>query len=191
MCVYIYIVVEDIINRISGLRYINNIRIKRRMAELTLVSEEGTQVKVPQDIMKHSKLIETVLQDGSAEDPIPLPKVKKATLDKVIEFCEHYKDIDMPAPERPIKATYIDDWLDDWLRKYLEINQNDLFALIEAANYLDIKGLFDLACSSCAFKIKGKKAEEIREQFGIDKDLNPEEEKEINEFFQWAEDLWG
>lgn len=41
----------------------------------------------------------------------------------------------------------------------------------KAANFLDIKGLFDVACKTIAKMIKGKSAQEIREIFDIENDL--------------------
>ena len=60
-----------------------------------------------------------------------------------------------------------------------------LFAL-QAANYLDIKGLLDLTCQTVADMIKGKTPEEIRKTFNIKNDFTPEEEEEVRRENQWA-----
>lgn len=39
--------------------------------------------------------------------------------------------------------------------------------MLQAANYLNIKGLLDLTCSTVAQMIKGKTPEEIRKTFNI------------------------
>ncbi|KAL6211982.1 hypothetical protein ACLB2K_017205 [Fragaria x ananassa] len=57
---------------------------------------------------------------------------------------------------------------------------------IRAANFLDIKGLLDLTAQAVADMIKGKNAEEIREQFNIKNDYTPEEEEEVRRENQWA-----
>lgn len=57
---------------------------------------------------------------------------------------------------------------------------------IQAANYLNIKGLLDLACQTVADMIKGKTPEEIRKTFNIKNDFTPEEEEEIRRENQWA-----
>lgn len=60
---------------------------------------------------------------------------------------------------------------------FIEIeNLEELFDIILAANYLDIKSLLDLACAKVAILIKGKTPEEIRQTFNIPNDFTPEEE---------------
>lgn len=61
----------------------------------------------------------------------------------------------------------------------------------QAANYLNIKGLFDLTCQTVAGMIKGKTPEEIRQTFNINNDFTPEEEEEVRKENQWAFDLSG
>lgn len=53
-----------------------------------------------------------------------------------------------------------------------ELDQNVLFELVLAANYMDVKSLLDLTCAKVASMIKGKTTEEIRKNFG----MAPEEE---------------
>ena len=44
----------------------------------------------------------------------------------------------------------------------MDVDQELLFELILAANYMDIKPLLDLTCATVASMIKGKTPEEIR-----------------------------
>jgi S-phase kinase-associated protein 1 len=57
---------------------------------------------------------------------------------------------------------------------------------LQAANYLNIKGLLDLTCQTVADMIKGKTPEEIRKTFNIKNDFTPEEEEEVRRENQWA-----
>lgn len=68
-------------------------------------------------------------------------------------------------------------------------NNETLFNLTLAANYLDIKPLLDLCCARIASFIKGKTPEEIRTNLGIVVDFTPEEEAQVREENAWAEDL--
>uniref|UniRef100_A0A453M755 SKP1 component dimerisation domain-containing protein n=1 Tax=Aegilops tauschii subsp. strangulata TaxID=200361 RepID=A0A453M755_AEGTS len=70
--------------------------------------------------------------------------------------------------------------------EFIKVDQNTLFDLILAANYLNIKGLLDLTCQTVADMIKGKTPEEIRKTFNIKNDFTPEEEAEIRRENQWA-----
>ena len=58
---------------------------------------------------------------------------------------------------------------------FLQVDQQTLFALILAANYLDIKGLLHVTCGKVAEMMKGKKPEEIRKIFNIKNDLEDQQ----------------
>lgn len=53
------------------------------------------------------------------------------------------------------------------------------YLLLQAANYLDIKGLLDVTCKTVANMIKGKTPEEIRKTFNIKNDFTPAEEEQV------------
>mmetsp|Transcript_6882 Transcript_6882/g.874 ORF Transcript_6882/g.874 Transcript_6882/m.874 type:complete len:84 (+) Transcript_6882:248-499(+) len=80
------------------------------------------------------------------------------------------------------------DVVPSWDSAFVDIEQEVLFELILAANYLDIKPLLDLTCAKVASMIKGKSPEEIRRTFGIENDFTPEEEAQIREENRWAEE---
>ena len=78
--------------------------------------------------------------------------------------------------------------VDVWDAKYVDIEQELLFELILAANYMDIKPLLDLTCATVASMIKGKTPEEIRRTFNIANDFSPEEEAQVREENKWCEE---
>ena len=57
-----------------------------------------------------------------------------------------------------------------------------------AANYLDCPGLLNLSCKKVAFMIKGKTPQEIRDTFGIENDLTPEELEQIKKGNEWCDE---
>lgn len=61
------------------------------------------------------------------------------------------------------------------------MGRRTLFHVILAANYLNIKDLFDLGCQTVADTITDKNTDEIRALFGIRNDFTPEEEEEIRQ----------
>jgi S-phase kinase-associated protein 1 len=78
--------------------------------------------------------------------------------------------------------------ISEWDKSFMKVEQDLLFEIILAANYMDIKGLLDLGCQTVANMIKGKSPEEIRETFNIKNDFTPEEEEQIRRENEWAED---
>lgn len=119
---------------------------------------------------------------------VPLPNVTAPILRKVIEWATHHKDDPVPpVDEEEVRDRRTDD-IPAWDQEFLKVDQGTLFELIQAANYLDIKGLLDVTCKTVANMIKGKTPEEIRKTFNITNDFTPEEEKAIREENRWAEE---
>lgn len=119
---------------------------------------------------------------------IPLPNVKSRVLGKVIEFCEHFLEEPMTEIEKPLKSRNMADVVQQWYANFIDVEQDLLFELILAANYMDIKPLLDLTCATVASMIKGKNPEGIRSTFNIVNDFSPEEEAQVREENKWCED---
>lgn len=119
---------------------------------------------------------------------------------QVLEYCEHHRGEPLPTPDSEAnqdetrkRTTDIN----EWDQKFITVDQEMLFEIILAANYLDIKSLLcvallyllcvlcawrlillcsDVGCKTVANMIKGKTPEEIRKLFNIVNDFTPEEE---------------
>lgn len=68
--------------------------------------------------------------------------------------------------------------------------QDTLFELILAANFMNVQPLLDLTCAAVAAMSKGKTQEELKVLFRVANDLTvftPEQEAEIREQNAWAE----
>ena len=75
-----------------------------------------------------------------------------------------------------------------WDRNFVKVDDETLFNLMLAANYLDIKPLLDLTCKTVADEIKGKPPEDIRARFNI----KPEfvlEELPTAKLIEWIEEF--
>ena len=107
---------------------------------------------------------------------------------KVIEYLEHYKTEVMTEIEKPLKSANMHEVVQEWYANYVTVEQDIIFELILAANYLDIKPLLDLTCATVASMIKGKTPEEIRKVFNIVNDFTPEEEAQVREENKWCEE---
>ena len=102
--------------------------------------------------------------------------MKRPILEKVIEFCRHIKDNVAPEIEKPLRSTDMATVVDAWYANYINLDQEMLFELIMASNYLEIKPLVELSCAKVASMIKNKSIKEIRQFFSIVNDFTPEEE---------------
>ena len=159
--------------------------------DLTLTSSDGEDIKVQKDVAERSLLIKNMvadLGDEAVEEAIPIANVNAAVLRKVVEWCEHHK-ADPPAPaedDSDVRKKTTD--IEEWDQKFMQVDQEMLFEIILAANYLDIKQLLDVGCKTVANMIKGKSPEEIRKTFNIQNDFTPEEEDQIRRENEWAEE---
>ncbi|WAQ88480.1 hypothetical protein PtA15_9A607 [Puccinia triticina] len=156
---------------------------------VVLVTSDGEQFTIDREVAIRSVLIKNMIEDvGESDNPIPLPNVSASVLKKVIEWCEHHKKDPEPSTEDPDDARKRATEISDWDTKFINVDQEMLFEIILAANYLDIKPLLDVGCKSVANMIKGKQPDEIRKLFNITNDFTPEEEAQIKKENEWAED---
>ncbi len=155
------------------------------MNKVTLVSNDQQEFQVEKDIVLQSILVKNMLEDIDQEDTpvIPLPNIKGTTLKKVLEYCEHHR-YDEPLSEDDDKfdVKRINNIVSEWDKTFINsidsIEGEELFEIILAANYLDIRSLLDLGCKTVADKLKGKSPQEIRDLFGIENDLETENAEE-------------
>uniref|UniRef100_A0A6T9E8N6 Uncharacterized protein n=1 Tax=Noctiluca scintillans TaxID=2966 RepID=A0A6T9E8N6_NOCSC len=156
---------------------------------LKLKSSQGEVFEVEPEVACMSTLIKNMVDDSGTDEEIPLPNVKTAVLSKVIDYCKYHKDNPAEEIQKPLKSTIlVECGVSEWDAEYVNIDQEVLFEIILAANYLDIKSLLDLTCAKVASLIKGKTTEEIRKQFNIVNDFTPEEEAQVREENRWCED---
>lgn len=155
---------------------------------LTLCSAEGDKYPIKKSVAVQSELVKTMWEGDKDEKDIPLPNVKGPTLKKVVEFMEYHKENATKEIEKPLKSANMHEVVPEWDANFVETDQETLFELILAANYMDIKPLLDLTCAKVASMIKGKTPEEIRKRFNIQNDFTPEEEEAVRAENKWAEE---
>lgn len=97
-------------------------------------------------VANQSILLKNMLEDlGDTDDnPIPLQNVSSKILQKVIEYAEHHQD----DPPVTTDDTSSSDNILEWDKEFINVEQDILFDIIMAANYLDIKPLLDLGCKT-------------------------------------------
>ncbi|XP_062023934.1 SKP1-like protein 1A [Rosa rugosa] len=152
--------------------------------KLTLTSFDGDKFEIREAVALESQTIKHMVEDGCADNEIPLPNVSSSILAKVIEYCNRH--VEDKESKNEDNKTDQEEYLKKFDAEFVKVDQGVLFDLILAANYLNIKGLLDLTCQTVADMIKGKTPEEIRKTFNIKNDFTPEEEEEVRRENQWA-----
>jgi len=160
--------------------------------QVKLVSQEGKTFEVEKRVAEMSELVKSMISEDSDsesdQDEIPLPNVTSQTLTKVLEFCEHHCAEPLCEIEKPLTSASMSDVVQAWYAKFVDVERDALFELIAAANYLDIKPLFNLTTATLALLMRGKDVEGLRATFGIENDFTPEEEAMVREENKWCEE---
>ena len=128
--------------------------------EVTLISNDQEEFIIESEVAEKSEIIKNVILDSS-DSRIPLPDIDGKTLSYVVDYLNS--------------------------GQFPEVDTTDLFSIILASNYLDIKELLDIACEKVATMIKGKTPDEIRKKFNVENDFNLEEEENIKKENEWSE----
>ena len=148
-------------------------------------------IELPTRVACQSVTIKNMLDDfgGETETPIPLHNVAAKILTKVVAYCTYHDANPTPVvAEGDAKKQDPDGGILPWDKDFCNVDKETLFALILAANYLDIKPLLDVTCKTVANMIKGKTPEEIRKTFNIKNDFTPEEEEKVRKENEWCEE---
>ncbi|OEL14234.1 SKP1-like protein 11 [Dichanthelium oligosanthes] len=183
---------------------------EKATAMITLISSDNERFEVPEAAANLSQTVRHMIEDGCTDGGIPLPNVTSNILAKVLEYCNKHAPASAEATAgtsssdaapasaegeaaesssaaAAASATASKD-LESFDKAFIDVDQATLYDLLLAANYLDVKGLLNIACQKVADMIKGKSVQEIRRTFNIQNDFTPEEEEEIRKENAWAFD---
>jgi S-phase kinase-associated protein 1 len=153
-------------------------------------SDEKVQ-PVEIEVARVSATLKNMLENCAGGDtdpkPIELQKVDSATFEKVVEWCKHH--VGDPNVDKDIELDEDDDydfpdWDEDWIES---LEEERLFAVILAADYLDIKMLLDLGSKRVANILKSLSVPEIRKKYNLVNDFTPEEEERLRKEFDFGE----
>ncbi|KAG2302030.1 hypothetical protein Bca4012_060359 [Brassica carinata] len=149
--------------------------------KITLTSSDGHTFTVDEAVAREFEIVGHMLEDGCTGSNIPITTVDGKILAKVIEYCtKHVQAGNVEGNEEAKKN------LEEFDKKVVDEDMDTVFALILAANYLNVKGLLDIACQKVADRIKDKQPEEVRKIFNVENDFSPEEEEAVRKENAWA-----
>ena len=128
---------------------------------LTLISKEGEQFRVPPDFAEMCILVQNMLEGNGNDfsEEVPLPTVSSEQLRKIIEYCQLHNyqkaqtDLVFPLPSK-VPSEFISDARE--LAFIEQFNEEQLIDMIAATNFMHIPALFELCCAMIAASLKGK-----------------------------------
>jgi len=134
---------------------------------LKLTSKDGKSFDVDRKNAFISTLVKTGLDTDASATEVPIPGVKSEILEEVIKYMNHHKGTEPPIIEKPLRSKVMKDVCkDSWDAEFIDKigdNRQQLYDLILAANYMDIKSLLHLGCAKVASLIKGQPLEKIKD----------------------------
>jgi S-phase kinase-associated protein 1 len=136
-------------------------------ATITLRSKEGVANQLPKRDAMLSNLVKTSVEQDSEATEIPVPSVRQDILRRVVEYLRHHQGKEPPLPEKPLRSKNMKEtcaghpWDADFIDA-IAVKRQDLYDLILAANYMDIKSLLHLGCAKVASLVRGVPLDQIK-----------------------------
>ncbi|KAL2331019.1 hypothetical protein Fmac_018600 [Flemingia macrophylla] len=147
--------VEDL--KMDMLRIVEEEEIKK----IRLKTSDEATFEVEPSILKEMKRVQSLINTEAIDTSvaIPLPNITSRNLSRIIDFCWEHQ--------------YNTENLEEFKGRFLKsLNHQELKELLLAANYLNIKTLFDFLCNSFTDLIQNESPEFIRDFFNILNDTN-------------------
>ena len=149
------------------------------LRKLTLYSKDHQSFLLTKEAAASSDLLRTMMEGDPDASEVQLFHIDSLVVRKVIDYLEYHRTVPPRAIEKPISSTSMADLVDAYDCAYIEVEQELLFRLLLAANYLHVKPLIALCCAKFASLIKNKTPEQIKATFGIRGDCSAQEEADI------------
>lgn len=152
-----------------------------------IISISGEKILCNEPFLKYSKLFSDLLEkDENEEDMVISVSQESYIINSCMNFCECYDNDQFDVPEKPLVSSNIYDILPKWCGDLLNIPNEEIFKLMNAANFLIIDMLINATCVKIATLLKDKNCEEIRAIFNIEDDFTEEEKKEFIKNNSWV-----
>ena len=150
--------------------------------KVILTSSDEQKFEIDIESTKLSETLIGLIDNNNPDQTIPLTDVKSDILKKIVEYLTHYKGVEPKSIPKPLPSSNLSDSIDEWEINFINgIELDNLYDLINGANYMTINSLVDLASAKIASLIKDRTVEEMRTMLNIKCDLSEEELKKLEE----------
>jgi len=138
---------------------------------IKLTSKDQESIEIEKKFAFISKLVKTSLDTDNQSTEVPIPGVAAEILQLVCDYMNHHRGVEPACIEKPLRSKLMKDvckdaWDADYIDKIGE-NRQQLYDVILAANYMDIKSLLHLGCAKVASLIKGQPLDKIKEILAV------------------------
>lgn len=138
---------------------------------LKLVSSDNKKFDIEKKSAFISKLVKTSVENDATATEVPIPSAKSEILELVVSYMQHHGGVEPPIIEKPLRSKVMKDVCNDkWDADFIDSigdQRQQLYDVILAANYMDIKSLLHLGCAKVASLIKGQPLEKIKDILAV------------------------
>jgi S-phase kinase-associated protein 1 len=134
------------------------------MSIITIQSSDNHEfIEVEEKLARMSKTISNMIDEMNSDSDHPLlfHNINSRILTKIFDYCKYYEENHKPDED------YKTAEFTPWQKEFCNMDNEILFQLIVAANFLEIRPLLAITCRTVASMVKGKTIFEIRDQFRI------------------------
>jgi len=167
------------------------------MAIVKLVCSDGKVIEEDMEVMKIAQVVKDITDDFGDDFMISVD-YDYDVIEKVIQYCKHhYKDQKTEWDVEDLDSNNISDW-DAQFADFDAMGNKLFFAILKAANFLGIKGLFDLTSKVVANRIKKRIMEyprdmvtfcdKLNSDYSIVNDFSSQEIQNIVTEIEWTYD---
>lgn len=161
---------------------------------VTFIAKGDTKFEVTHEQAQLSVTAVKMMEDTKGSE-VYVPDINPTIMKHVVNFLSLYSkfiaETDKKAEEKSAGKDKSAE--EDPKKKFgwdvmKSMKQETLFAVIAAADYLDIKPLLQLLCQEVADQVKGKTPKEIMTHFGQTEPFTPAEEKSVLDENPWLKE---
>ena len=149
-----------------------------------LKSEDGQVFEVEESCLSMSKFFKDLINDYPDPDQeININRADGKNLSKIIEYLKHYENEKPKEIPKPLTSSDLKPILSPWDYNFINsISLEECIDLVNAANFLYINELVNLACAKLASEMMNGPIEQVREKFGIKSDMTEDEMKNFEKY---------
>ena len=136
---------------------------------ISIISKDNKLFSINIESIKISNTIKNMLEDlgEQSDEAIPIFTINGSILEKVLIFCDYVYN-------NPRELDFFQMWANDksfaipipeWFKDFISVEEQMLFDIIIAANFLDIQLLINLGCKVIADSIRHKTPAELKQKF--------------------------
>ena len=147
-------------------------------AEIQISSSEGKLHKITKKAAMRSGILKGMMEDYPDDATFPMKNIKGNIMEKIKDYLMHYENEEPQEITIPLKSNNFSECVNTWDYNFLGNDFDIVLELLSAANYLDIKPLYELISAFLGANIRGINSNNIFKDFEID-ELTEKEKEEM------------